>query len=183
MSTTRQWVIVIAVITALGGGLFAATRIFGDELFPVTVGSRAPKFEASTIDAAPRKKSIEDYRGEVVLLNVWATWCGPCRVEMPSMQALYRDFGPRGLKIVAISIDDEGAEKKIRDFAQEYGLTFEILFDPTGGIQRAYQTSGVPETFIIGRDGVIRNRHIGLSDWNSESTRALVDRLLAEPRS
>lgn len=184
MTVRQQWLLVLGVIVVLAGGLVAATRYMGDELFPVSVGSPAPDFRATTLDTASpaRAKSIADYRGQVVLLNVWATWCAPCRVEMPSIEALHRAYAPEGLKVVAVSIDDAGQEKGIRDFARELGLTFELLHDPTGRIQKAYQTTGVPETFVIGPDGIIRKKIIGAADWNSAANRALVARLLADAR-
>jgi peroxiredoxin len=116
----------------------------------------------------------------VVLLNIWATWCAPCRVEMPSIERLYRELGPRGLAVVAVSIDDPDTDDAIRDFARELGLTFEILHDAPGAIQRAYQTTGVPETFVIGPDGVIRKKVIGAADWASAANRALFASLLDE---
>ena len=181
MTLRQQWIVVGAVVAAMAVGLFALTRLLGDELFLVTVGEAAPSFTASTLDATAVRKSIDDYEGEVVLLNIWATWCEPCRVEMPSMQRLHDEFAPAGLKIVAVSIDDAGKEQLIRDFAREYALTFEILHDPTGGIQKSYQTTGVPETFVIGRDGTIRKKVIGAANWSSDANRALV-RSLLEPR-
>ena len=141
----------------------------------------------STTTAAPSPalrevKGIDDYTGEVVLLNIWATWCGPCRIEMPSMQRLQERLGPKGLRIVAVSVDDPGQAGAIRRFAQELGLTFELLHDPTKAIERTYQTTGVPETFLIGRDGTIRRRSIGAEAWDSEANVAQLERLLAEPR-
>ena len=127
-------------------------------------------------------KTLTDYRGDVVLLNIWATWCIPCRTEMPSIQAVHQSLGPKGLKVVAISIDDEGAEQKIQDFAKEFNLTFEMLHDPAGTIQGIYRTTGVPETFVIGRDGVIRKKWIGAEDWNSDGNQRLLSSLLAEPK-
>ena len=180
MTARQQWILVSGIVVALGGGLFAVTRIMGDELFPVTVGSRAPTFQASTLDSAAVVKSLGDYRGDVVLLNIWATWCLPCRVEMPSIETLHREFAPKGLKVVAVSIDDPGAEQAIRNFAREFGLTFEMLHDASGRIQRTYQTTGVPETFVIGRDGVIRKKAIAALNWSSEANRALIEQLLAE---
>ena len=114
------------------------------------------------------------------MLNVWATWCLPCRVEMPSIEALHKDYGPKGLRIVAVSIDDPGTEPAIRAFAKQYGLTFEILHDPQGKITDAYDITGYPETFIVGKDGVIRKKLMQATDWNSPDARALVDRLLTE---
>ena len=184
MTIRQQWLVVLGVVALLGGGLVAASRYMGDELFPLSVGSPAPDFRAATLDGASpgRTKTLADYRGQVVLLNVWATWCGPCRVEMPSIEALHRAYGADGLHIVAVSIDDAGQEKAVRDFARELGLTFEILHDPTGDIQKSYQTTGVPETFVIGPDGVIRKKIIGAADWNSPANRALVAQLLADAR-
>lgn len=180
MTVKQQWSIVALVVLVLGGGLFAATRILGDELFPVSVGSRAPNFRAQSLDSAQVQRTLADYRGQVVLLNVWATWCAPCRVEMPSIEELQRAMGPKGLKIVAVSIDQPGQEQTIRDFVREYGLTFDILHDGSGEINKQYQTTGVPETFVIGRDGTIRKKEIGPRNWNSEANQTLFTQLLAE---
>ena len=95
------------------------------------------------------------------------------------MQALYRDFAPRGFEIVAVSVDDAGAEPKVRDFMKEFGITFDVLHDPDGAIQKTYMTTGVPENFLVGADGVIRKKSYA-QDWNSETNRALVARLLDE---
>ena len=178
MTIRRQWAIVAAVVLLLGAGLVAATRLVGDELFPVTVGSRAPDFRARAMDGSGATRSLRDYAGEVVLLNIWATWCIPCRAEMPSIEALHRRFADRGLRVLAVSVDPPGTAEEIRAFRDEYGLTFEILHDPDGTIQRAYQTAGVPETFIIGRDGVIRKKIFAATDWDSPANRAIVAQLL-----
>lgn len=182
MTRRAQWTFVLAVVLLLAGGAAAATYAMRDELFPVTVGSSAPGFTAYTLDESRQAKSIEDYAGDVVLLNIWATWCGPCRIEMPEIQALHSDFGPEGLRVVAVSIDVAEARDAIPGFVRDYGLTFEVLHDPRGDIQRLYQTTGVPETFVIGRDGVIRKKVVGAVRWNSEANRALVRQLLNEPR-
>lgn len=181
MTRRAQWLTVAAVILVLGGGAAAATYAMRDQFFPVGIGSRAPDFAASTLDGASEIRGMADYRGDVVLLNIWATWCGPCRVEMPEIQALYSNFGPAGFRVAAVSIDNPGMEHAIRGFVRDYGLTFDILYDPSGDIQRIYQSAGVPETFIIGRDGVIRKKVVGAIRWNSEPNQALVRQLLAEP--
>ncbi|HMG70537.1 MAG TPA: TlpA disulfide reductase family protein [Gemmatimonadaceae bacterium] len=169
--------LVFGVVCAVGYG---ATQYLRHELFPVELGSKAPDFKALTLDSIPKEKSLADYRGQVVMINVWATWCLPCRIEMPSIEALHKSYGPKGLKIVAVSIDDPGMDAGIRAFAQKYGLTFEILHDPTGKIVDQYDISGYPETFIVGRDGVIRKKLMSATDWNSPEARSLVDRLLTE---
>jgi len=169
--------LVLAVVTAIAYG---STRYLRHELFPVQLGSKAPDFTAYTLDSIPKEKRLSDYRGQVLLINVWATWCLPCRVEMPSIEALHKAYAAKGLKIVAVSIDDPGTDPAIRAFAKQYGLTFEILHDPKGKITDLYDISGYPETFIVGKDGVIRKKLMSATDWNSPEARALVDRLLTE---
>lgn len=166
-------------------GLLYATNVIGGGIPPVEAGSNAPQFHAVTTIAgdAPAQKSLADYKGQVVLLNLWATWCGPCRKEMPSLELLQKELGPKGLKIVAVSVDSPGMENAIRDFVKEFGLTFEVLYASDGKIQYDYQATGFPETFIIGRDGVIRKRMIAAADWNAEAQKALLRQLLAEPGS
>lgn len=183
MTVRQQWAFVGIVVLILGGGLLAATRILGDELFPITAGSKAPDFSAAAIDGAPVTKTIASYKGEIVLLNIWATWCVPCRTEMPSIQALHDRYAARGLKVVAVSVDNPGMDDAIRRFRDQYGLTFEILHDASGKIRQQYQTTGVPETFVIGRDGVIRKKVIAADNWDSPANRALFGELLGVPAS
>lgn len=181
MKESRQWVLVISVLGALAVTLVLLVTQLGPGLLPLRIGDRAPEFSAVTLEGSSVPKGVADYEGEVVLLNIWATWCLPCRVEMPSMQQLHDSLASKGLKIVAVSIDVGGTEDRIREFARELGLTFEILHDAPGLIQRAYQTTGVPETFVIGRDGRLRRRIIGAENWASPANVAFIERLLAEP--
>lgn len=180
MTIRQQWATVGLFVAVTAGGLFAATRYLGGQLFPVSVGSRAPDFHATTVTTPPAARSLDSYRGQVVLLNIWATWCAPCRIEMPSIERLHRELGPDGLHIVAVSIDNPGTDAAIRSFVSEYGLTFDILHDESGDIKQQYQTTGVPETFIIGRDGTIRKKVIGATRWDSPDNRAVITQLLAE---
>jgi cytochrome c biogenesis protein CcmG/thiol:disulfide interchange protein DsbE len=178
MTVRQQWLFVVGVLLVLAGSLYAGTKFGGLEAVPAGVGSRAPDFRAATLVGAPRVKGIDDYEGQVVLLNLWATWCPPCKREMPSIQALHERFAPHGLKVVAVSVDRPGLEQEILAFRDSYLLTFELLHDATGSIQEAYRTNGLPETFLIGRDGAIRKRVIGATDWNSAANRRLVAQLL-----
>jgi cytochrome c biogenesis protein CcmG/thiol:disulfide interchange protein DsbE len=181
MTGRQQLTAVFLVVAVALAGFFLLNRYLGHEISPLGVGIKAPNFEALTLDEQEqRKKTLADYKGDVVLLNVWATWCAPCRAEMPSMEQLHRAYAEKGLKVVAVSIDDPNTQEGIREFAREFNLTFEVLHDPVGSIQRIYQTTGVPETIIIGRDGVIRNKMVGAVDWYSASNRKLIERLLAE---
>ena len=180
MTAKEQWAWVGAIGLVLAGAGFAGAHALRDELFPVTLGSKAPAFEANSIDATTVKRTLDDYRGKVVLLNIWATWCGPCIVEMPTLEALHREFKDTDLRIVAVSIDEAETEQGIRDFVKKLGVTFEVLHDREGDISTTYQAIGYPTTFVIGRDGVIRKKVIGAADWHSEGNRALVRQLLAE---
>ncbi len=176
---------------ALAGGIVAVAlllavgmqQLLKTEASAAGIGVKAPAFSAVTLDEPAREKTLDDYRGKVVLLNIWATWCGPCRIEMPSIEKLHESYGPQGLSVVAISVDEPGMAPQIRSFATEYGLTFEILHDPQGqlgNVPKAFNISGYPETVIIGRDGVIRRKLLGAHDWNSDDNRALIERLLSE---
>ena len=185
MTSRTQWILVGAIVVVVGAVLTFGARAMGDSVPTVEAGAKAPAFTAVPVAnvVGTKPRSIADYKGQVVLLNIWATWCDPCRAEMPSMQRLHSDLGPQGLKIVAVSVDQPGMEQAIRDFTKEFGLTFDVLYDATQNIQLQYVTSGVPETFVIGRDGVIRKRISGGTDWNAESQKALIRQLLAEPAS
>ena len=178
MTQRQQWGIVAGIVLLLAGVLAAGVHFLGDELFPVSVGSKAPPIEGVTLDGKKTPKKLADYSDKVVLLNVWATWCEPCRVEMPSIEKLHKEFASKGLAVVAISVDDPGAEQRILDFVKEYGLTFEVLHDPRQVTTRNYQITGYPETFIIARDGTIRRKLIGAADWSSDANRALIRELL-----
>ncbi len=105
MTGRGQMTVVAVVLAAIGVGAFAFTHTIGRDLSPLGVGKTAPQFHAATLDTPPRVKSLSDYRGQVVLVNIWATWCEPCRIEIPSIERLYRDYGPKGLKVVAVSVD------------------------------------------------------------------------------
>ena len=177
MTVRQQWTVVAVVVTLLGGGLVAGVKLFADDLFPVEVGSTAPQFSAKDVHSGATR-TLKDYRGQVVLLNVWATYCEPCKVEMPSLEELYKSYGTRGVRIVAVSIDDNVSEDSIRTYAKNLGLTFDILHDPTHSIERAYQTTGYPESFVIDRGGMVRRKWISAADWNSPANRALFDELL-----
>ncbi len=159
-----------------------------DRVQPVTAGTVAPEFEVNDLDGGLAR--LSDHAGEVVLVNIWATWCLPCRDEMPSMERLYQDIGEDGFEIMAVSIDAElgGFDSAgrpggdIQAFAESLGLTFPILHDPTGGIERLYRTTGVPETILIGRDGIIYKKVAGPTEWDAPEHKELIQRLLAAPK-
>ena len=159
-----------------------------DRVQPVTTGTVAPDFEVK--DLGGGLALLSDHSGEVVLVNIWATWCLPCRVEMPSMERLYQQVGEEGFEIMAVSIDaglglldkDGQVGGNIQAFADSLGLTFPMLHNPSGGIQRLYRTTGVPETFLIGKDGIIYKKVAGGTEWDAPQHKELIQRLLAAPQ-
>lgn len=183
----RQW-FSVGVIVVLLLGLIGIGWLNRNNLVMVEVGSTAPDYEAVDLDGSAVR--ISDLRGEVVLLNVWATWCPPCKEEMPSMQRLHNDLGPGGLRIIAVSVDaDLGIMDRVGNrggdvdaFTRELGLTFPIWRDPAGGIRQAYWVRALPETFAINREGEIVKKWLGEVDWDSDAPRNLLERLLATPQ-
>jgi peroxiredoxin len=178
---SKQWILVGVIVAGLAAGAVALAK-FGSDVERVEVGARAPDFRVLDLATGDSVSFREHYAGAVTLVNIWATWCIPCRVEMPAMERVYRDLAPRGFKIAAVSID-EGSPEDVRAFGQELGLSFDMLQDRSTTIQQTYQTTGVPESFLINRNGIIVKRIIGAHDWGSQVNRALVERLLDEPRS
>ncbi|OGU03761.1 MAG: hypothetical protein A2085_00575 [Gemmatimonadetes bacterium GWC2_71_10] len=173
----KQWIIVGLVAGVLTAGAWLGLKLAPD-IFPVEAGSRAPDFRALDLATGDTVR-LADLRGNVVLLNIWATWCAPCREEMPSMQRLHEELGGQGLRIVAVSID-EGDSSAVTAFQRQYGLTFQILHDRSRQIERTYQTTGVPESFVLDRNGTIHKRVIGAAPWDSPVNKDLIRRLLAQ---
>jgi peroxiredoxin len=100
--------------------------------------------------------SLQSLRGNVVLLNLWATWCAPCRQETPFLQSKYEEYRSRGFEVVGVSMDNRGAKETIEQFVQEYGVTYTILHDPMQMGLTSYRAIGLPATFLINRDGTLR---------------------------
>ena len=162
-----------------------------DSFEPIVAGRTAPDFLAT--DRAGATVRLSDYRGRVVLVNIWATWCAPCREEMPSMERLYQEIrsgqGGEDFEILAVSVDaslarpdplGRGVEwQDLLAFAEEFDLTFPVVHDPEGAIQDLYRTTGVPESVVIGRDGVIYKKVAGPTEWDAPQHQELIHRLLA----
>jgi len=137
----------------------------------------APAFVLPGLSGTP--VHLSDHRGRVVLLNFWATWCPPCRAEMPSMEKLYQAYRDRGLVILAISGDRAGTQV-VESFVQELGLTFPILLDPEGNIFAQYGVRGLPTSYLLDRRGRIVSAEAGARDWNSTAARRVAEVLLKE---
>lgn len=140
-----------------------------------TVGTTAPNFQLWDLDGKPI--SLSQYQGRVVLINFWATWCGPCRVEMPAMEQLYRQFNGKGFEILAVSTDQQGVAVT-RPFKESLGLSFPILHDSDYRVGITYGARTLPITFLVDRQGLIRHRIFGARDWGSQEARQLIQTLL-----
>jgi len=130
-------------------------------------GVSAPDFALPDLDG--KTVNLADYKGKVVLLNIWATWCPPCVEEMPSMEKLHQELKDEDFEILAVSIDVSGA-KAVIPFMKKLKLSFSVLTDTEGAIKSLYQTTGVPESFIIDKQGIIVEKVIGPRDWAAPGT-------------
>lgn len=175
-SNTHQWRWVAAIISALVAGAIVLAK-FAPVPEGVEVGRRAPDFRALDIASGDTISFRETYGGQVTLVNIWATWCLPCREEMPAMQKLYEALKDKGFRIAAVSID-EGSLKDVTAFTTELGLTFDILHDKSGRIETAYQTTGYPESFLVDKNGIIVRKQIGEHPWGSPANQRIVAELL-----
>jgi len=156
--------LMIALVSLLIFGLsFGVVWMQSSKYEPLTVGKVAPDFDLP--DLGDQQVRLSDFRGKVVFLNFWATWCKPCREEMPSMEVLYKNFERDGLVVLAVSIDRVTTKKDIPPFVKGLSLTFPILVDSWGRTDKRYKLIGVPETYIIDQQGVLREKIIGPRDW------------------
>ncbi len=130
----------------------------------IASGTPAPDFTFPGLDG--KKVSLSDYRGKVVLVNIWATWCPPCVEEMPSMEKLYQKFKGENFEILAVSIDEPGL-KAVAPFMRKSNLTFPALIDSEGAIKAVYGITGVPESFIVDKQGILIKKIVGPVDWAS----------------
>lgn len=138
----------------------------------VEIGQPAPRYAATTL--AGDSASTSALAGKVVLLNVWATWCAPCRDEIPYLQSLYDKHRAEGLEIVGVSVDARGQESAIREFADEFRMTYPIWLDPDERVQSLYLALGVPSSYLIDRTGILRWRRLGtIRKSDTTLTRAL----------
>ena len=163
-----RMLVAVAAAIALGCNREPAQR--------VVIGEPAPRYAATTL--AGDSASTSGLAGKVVLLNVWATWCAPCRAEIPYLQSLYEQHRAEGLEIVGVSVDARGQESAIADFAKEFRMSYPIWRDPDERVQSLYMALGVPSSYLIDRAGILRWRRLGtIRESDTTLTRALADAL------
>lgn len=183
--------VVARIIRSLGAILLGMAITFGvpqaeaNDHFATALGIQPPKEQVEAPDVIgtnPDGNTIRltDFRGKVVFLNFWATWCIPCRLEMPAMERLYREFRGRGFVVLAVNVQEGSAA--VRAFVRELKLTFPVVLDPKGAAAMAYAVRGLPATYLIDRNQFIVGRAIGAREWDSQDGRAYIRALLGEGR-
>lgn len=184
MITRYSILSVVGAVMMLCGGLSADARgaLASSPAVPMPVVERIPQVDEEAPNFLLRDSegfnvTLDQFRGKVVLLNFWATWCGPCKIEMPAMERLYRSFSRKDFEILAVSTDAQGAAVT-RPFQREVGFTFPVLHDADFRIGLQYGARQLPMTFLIDRKGIIRNRIPGARDWSAPAGKRLVESLL-----
>lgn len=147
---------------------------------PAVAADAAPAF--SVRDLSNTTQTLAQYKGKVVLLNFWATFCGPCKVEMPHLQALYQELGPKGLVILGISMDDARFQAQVKPMAMGLRLTYPIIADPQGVVYSKYNPGKtMPYNVIVDTQGRIAHVHSGYNPGDEKTVRAEIEALLAKP--
>lgn len=136
---------------------------------------KAPDF--SLIDLNSEKVGLKQFKGKIILLNFWATWCGPCKEEMPSLEVLYQQFKEKNFVLLAISVDYEGL-KPVKEFIDKHHYTFPVLLDPNCETLDLFEIKGIPTTFLIDKKGRMVGKAIGPRDWKSPDAISLINLLI-----
>jgi len=144
-------------------------------------GQPAPGVTLLTLDGGGA--SLTDHRDKLVVLNFWATWCQPCTVEMPSLEALWQRYRDRGLIVVGVSVDRGAPKALLEPYVRNLKLTFPILLDPDSKTSDRWRVTALPATFLVRPGGEVAGMAMGAREWNSDEMRALVERLLPHSRA
>ncbi len=170
--------VALVVVAGLWGSPRGSAGIKGASAFEVTRAARlepAPTFRLA--DLAGRPVDLASYRGRVVLLNFWATWCAPCRDEIPAIEALARELEGRGLSVLAVNHQEPAAA--VGGFVRRYGLTLPVLLDPRGEVGERYHVVALPATFLIDPRGSLVGAALGFRDWSGPAARTYLEELLS----
>jgi peroxiredoxin len=167
-------IIVIAVL-AIVGALFLFGQNGGQRVRIVQEGDRAPEFQLPSLDG--RTVNLSSYRGKVVMVHFWATWCPPCVEEIPTLERLHRAYFGRDLEILAVSVDEGGAGA-VGQFMQKNRFALPVLLNSDQSVSRAYGTFKFPETYLVDREGVVRRKIIGAADWMSPAALQVIQAML-----
>ena len=179
------WVLPVRRPGQDGGHHGAATQVLDPfekaGVVELKEGQQAPGFTLLTLDGG--RASLADHRDKLVVLNFWATWCQPCTVEMPSLEALWRRHRDRVLVVVGVSVDRGAPRALLEPYVRNLKLTFPILLDPDSKTSDRWRVTALPATFIVRPGGEVAGMAMGARQWNSDEMQALVERLLPHPRA
>lgn len=139
------------------------------------VGEVAPDFTLMNMDGEP--VTLSELKGQVVVINFWATWCPPCREEKPTMEKLYQRFKDEGLMVLAVNVEENG-HQVVSQYLMNYHYSFPIVLDPKAAVQSQYGVFRYPESFVVDRDGVVVERIIGGRDWMANPTYRMIESLV-----
>jgi thiol-disulfide isomerase/thioredoxin/Cu/Ag efflux protein CusF len=155
--------------------VIATIEPVGDHSSPRSASFPAPDFTLPALSGAPIR--LSDLRGKVVLINFWAMWCGPCRTEMPTLDALYQRYKDRGLEVLAVNLDT-ASTSNVQAFVREVGVTFRVVLDPSSSNARTYRVLVLPTTYLIDRAGNVVVQEVGGRDWLDGASRLAIEGLL-----
>ena len=147
---------------------------------PLPAGTPAPAFTTRTVGGKPL--TLKSLRGKVVLLDYWATWCGPCQMATPTLESLSKQFGKQGLAVVGMSVDDSRSVSLVKPFMKHFGITYIVTASPqqNGRAQYAYHVNGIPSQFLIDKKGIVRWSQSGFSPNEGQELAPMIKRLLAQ---
>lgn len=174
--STRRWLTIAAILAGIGLGTWGLTRKAGEGTNP---GQLLPDLRVLDLQTGDSVGLRSDFAGHVTLINLWATWCGPCLKEMPSIEALYQTYRDRGLRIAGVSLDNLPPDTVLA-FARGLGTSFEIFHDQGNLSLPRFAAFGLPYSLLVDSDGVIRYVALGAEDWNSAGMQQRVEKLLPE---
>lgn len=160
--TQRRILLTLILAAGLAWILFSADRTGSSTAGQIPApqkGFLAPDFELKTLEGESIR--LSDLRGQAVLVNLWATWCPPCRAEMQTLETVYDDYKDQGFSVLAVNMTSQDEFEKIAPFVEERGLTYPVLLDDEGAVAKAYQMKSLPSSFFIDRDGTIHEVVIG----------------------
>ena len=158
---------------------FAAAVLSSTATFAVEPGAPAPAFTASTFDNKP--VSLSDYRGKVVFVDFWASWCSPCRQSLPMYDKLAGEFAPSDFVVIAVNVDEEAADAK--KFLTDHPVKYTIVQNPQGDIPKAFGLNGMPSSYLIDRDGMVRQRYVGFEPTDIAVLKTEITKLIGKPNA
>ena len=166
--------VIIAVLAAIAF-LFLYGQNSAQRVKIIREGDRAPEFRLLSLNGTPI--SLSAYRGKVVMVHFWATWCPPCIEELPTLERLYSNYFGKDLEILAVSVDEGGAGA-VGQFMQKNRFALPVLLNSDQSVARQYGTFKFPETYLIDRDGIVRKKVIGAADWTSPAAQEIIQAMV-----